>query len=240
MGARDRYLFISDLQIPFEAPGALRFVLAVARDFGIQVKPDNKRASNVYCVGDEIDEYFGSQYKKDPDGWYTANSELAATRDKLRQWYQAFPQMKLAVSNHGLRWAKKAWEAEIPSQMLRPYQELIEAPKGWVWKERWDVPSKVPVTMIHGLGFGGTHAHRQAAIDLGTNVVMGHLHTNAGTSWVKTEGKACWGLATGCLIDADAYAFSYGKYNRNKPVLGVGVVLDGGLTPIFVPYEAHL
>ncbi len=221
---------ISDLQIPFEHRHALKFCKAVQREFKIP-------ADCVYNVGDEVDQYFGSAYKKDPNGWHTANSELAATRDRLREWYRAFPQMKLAVSNHGLRWAKKAFEAEIPSQMLRGYQELIEAPSGWVWAPQWDIPCKHPIMLFHGVGFGGWSAHRNAAIDAGKNIVMGHLHTNAGVIWIRTRGQRIWGLATGCLIDEEAYAFAYGKDNRLKPMLGVGVVVDSGARPMFIPME---
>lgn len=226
----DRFLFISDLQIPFEAKHALKFCQAVQKEFRIPKE-------NVFNVGDEIDQYFGSAYQKDPNGWYTASSELSATRDKLRAWYKAFPDMRLAVSNHGLRWAKKAFDAEIPSQMLRPYQELIEAPAGWKWREEWLVKAKHPFRVIHGMGYSGQSGTKNAAIDSGMSTVMGHLHSFAGVWPIRTGGLKIWALNTGCLIDEEAYAFQYGKYSRNRPVLGVGVVLDSGLTPLFIPFE---
>ncbi len=230
----DRFLFISDLQIPFAAPKALAFCKSVQKEFKIP-------AENICCVGDEVDEYFGSQFKKDPDALHTPNSEIRVSREMLQSWYKAFPLMKLAISNHGLRWAKKAFEAEIPSQMLKPYQEIIGAPSGWVWKDRWLIKgAKVPILMIHGMGYGGQSGARNAAIDAGMNTVIGHLHSHAGVSYVNTVGQKIWGLNTGCLIDEKAYAFNYGRDMRHKPVLGVGVVLDGGLTPLFIPYERHL
>lgn len=228
---KDRYLFISDLQIPFEAKGALKFCLAVQKDFGIPKE-------NIYCVGDEVDQYFGSLYKKSVDGHYTANQEIKASRDKLKAWYRSFPQMKVANSNHGMRWAKKASEAEIPSQMIRAYQEILEAPKGWVWKDQWVIPgSERKIKMIHGMGYGGMYAYRTAAMDHGMPVVFGHLHANAGISHIVTASQKMWGMNVGCLIDCDAYAFNYGKDNRFKPWLGCGVVIDGGLTPLLIPYE---
>lgn len=223
-------LFISDLQIPFEAHAALKFCQAVQKEF--KIPPED-----VYCVGDEVDQYFGSMYKKDPNGWHTATSELQETKLKLKAWYRAFPQMKIAISNHGMRWAKKAWEAEIPSQMMRPYQELIEAPKGWVWKERWIIKGKRDVLLHHGLGYSGQNGHRTAAIDAGMSTVIGHLHAHAGIAFITTENQNIWGLNCGCLIDTEAYAFEYGKYSRFKPTLAVGVVIDKGITPILVPYE---
>ena len=228
---KGRYLFISDLQIPFEASNALKFCKAVQKEFGIE-------SSNVYCVGDEVDQYFGSLYKKDVDGNHTANQEIAATKKILREWYCKFPKMKLAISNHGQRWAKKAFDAEIPSQMLRSYQEVLDAPTDWKWRDYWDIRAeKRLIRMIHGMGYGGMYAFRHAALDQGKCVVFGHLHANAGISHIVTASQKIWGMNTGCLIDVEAYAFNYGKDNRFKPWLGCGVVVDGGLTPHLIPYE---
>lgn len=225
-----RHLIISDLQIPFEAKNALAFCIYLKRHYKI---PDE----NVYCVGDEVDQYFGSQYKKDPNALLNPLSEIQITIEKMRKWYKAFPKMKLAISNHGMRWAKKASDAEIPSQMVRAYQEVIQAPKGWVWRSEWVVKGIHPFRVIHGLGYSGHQGHRTAAIDSGMSTVIGHLHSNAGISVIRTSKMAIWGMNSGCLIDLDSFAFSYGQDSRFKPCLGTSVVLDGGKTPIWIPYE---
>lgn len=225
----DRFLFISDLQIPFEAPFALRFCRAVQKEWRIPKE-------NVYCVGDELDQYFGSMFDKDPDALHTPNSEIHESAARLRDWYGAFPLMKLAVSNHGIRWAKKAAKAGIPSQLLRSYRDIICAPDGWQWRDHWDINSKHPITMIHGLGYGGQMAYRTAPLDFGRSVVFGHLHSGAGIAKVNTAKQQLWGMNVGCLIDTGAYAFHYGKDARWKPWLGVGVVTNSGKMPILVPY----
>ncbi len=230
---RERYLFISDLQIPFEARHALKFCKHVQKEFKI---PDE----NVFNVGDEVDQYFGSAFLKDPDALHSPLSELRETREKVMQWGRAFPKMKLATSNHGMRWAKRAFAAQIPSQMIVPYQEIIGAPDGWKWQDAWNIASsKAPIRMIHGMGYGGMYAYRTACVDTGRNIVFGHLHASAGIAHIQTAGHRSWGFCVGSLIDREAYAFHYGKDSRFKPILGVGVVLDGGLTPIFVPYETY-
>lgn len=227
----DRFLFISDLQIPFEAEHALKFCKTVQREFGI---PEE----NVYNVGDELDLYHGSLHKKDPDADLTPGQELVLSRKKLKLWYREFKSMKIALSNHGLRWLRKAFEADIPGEVLRCYRDLINAPKGWVWKERWHIKgSRAEMLMIHGMGYGGMYGHRNAAIDAGKNTIIGHLHANAGVAHINTNGRQIWGMNTGCLINPEAFAFKYGKYSRNKPILTCGVVLDGGLTPLLIPYE---
>ncbi len=223
-------LFISDLQIPFEHKHALKFCKAVQREF--KIAPED-----VYCVGDEVDQLFGGQWPKDPDIPLSAVAELEESRERLRAWYRAFPSMKLATSNHGQRWARKARVAEIPSQLMRTYQEVLQAPKGWIWKDKWLIKGKSPIVMIHGCGYSGASAYRTAAMDMGANVVFGHLHANAGIAHITTGNQSMWGLNVGCLIDPKSYAFAYGKDSRFKPWLGCGVTINDGLTPILLPLE---
>jgi hypothetical protein len=230
---KNRYLIVSDLQIPFEARYALKFCLAVQKDFNIPPE-------NIYCVGDEVDQYFGSLYQKSVDGHYTAAQEIKASHQKLKAWYKAFPSMKIATSNHGMRWAKKAAAAEIPSQMLKTYQEVLEAPKGWVWKDSWVINAGLrKIKLIHGLGYGGMYAYRTAPLDQGMSTVFGHLHANAGIAHINTASQKIYGMNVGCLIDTEAYAFNYGKDNRFKPWLGCGVIVDDGLTPMLIPYGVY-
>jgi hypothetical protein len=192
----------------------------------------------MFHAGDETDQYFGGLYKRSADGLYSAVTELRAAKEELRRWYAKYPQMKLATSNHGQRWAKKAFEAEIPSELLREYRDVIEAPKGWVWKDRWDIRFKHRVVRLqHGMGYSGIQGHRTAAVDNGLSTIIGHLHSSAGIANIKTDNLDIFGFNVGCLIDVDAYAFEYGRWNRHKPCLGIGVVVDGGRRPIWVPYE---
>lgn len=215
--------------MPFHAKDALPFCLRVLKDYRIA-------RQNIICVGDEVDQYFGGVYEKDPDAGLSPKTELEATRAELRHWYRAFPEMRLCISNHGIRWARKAFEAGVPSELLRPWRDVIQAPAGWKWRQRWDIPTKAPWSVIHGMGYSGINGHRTAALDLGRSVAIGHLHGHGGVARITTETQAIWGMNTGCLIDVEAYAFNYGKYSRFKPTLGVGVVLDDGRTPVFVPY----
>lgn len=226
----DHYLIISDLQIPFEAEKSLEFCLYLKSWFKI---PDE----NIYNVGDEVDQYFGGLWEKDPDAWHTPNSEIADAKRRLKAWYKAFPLMKIATSNHGMRWAKKARAAQIPSQMLRTYQEVLEAPAGWQWKDVWKVQApKHSFLVKHGMEYGGMYAYRNAPFIEGMSVAFGHLHAHAGIARINTDGLNVWGMNTGSLIRVDDYAFQYGKYNRFKPTLSAGVVIQGGLTPLLMPY----
>jgi hypothetical protein len=118
--------------------------------------------------------------------------------------------MRLAVSNHGQRWAKRAFEAEIPSVLMRAYQEVIEAPRRWVWKDEWVFANlKFPMRMIHGCGYSGPNAARNAALDSRMNTIIGHVHSHAGVSYINQMGfgQTIWAMNVGCLIDSESLAF---------------------------------
>lgn len=221
-------LIIPDLQIPFENKKALPFCVYLKRHF--QVADEN-----CFCLGDETDQYFAGLYKRSPDALLTPSGEIAAAQYRLGEWYAAFPKMKVNISNHASRWAKKAFEAEIPQQVMKPYRELIKAPDGWIWNKVWTSDTRKPFKTIHGMGYSGAIAHRTAALDAGCSLAMGHLHSHAGVSIIKTEIQEIWGANGGCLIDPDAYAFEYGRDSRFKPTLGALVVLGNGKSPWWIP-----
>lgn len=230
---KGNYLFISDLQMPFEHARALEFCIQVKKEFRIPKE-------NVYCVGDETDQYYGGLYKKNPDAVHSPTTELQAAREKLQGWFAAFPEMKLATSNHGTRWLRKALDAEIPSELLRKYEEMLAAPKGWRWKKHWLVPSSHPILVEHGDDYGGGTPHLAAAMSNGISTVIGHHHSLAGIEHIRTNGMNVWGMVTGSLIDFEAYAFDYARNARKKPLKGVGVAISGGACPLWIPLPEAL
>lgn len=224
-------MIISDTQEPYTVDGAIRFCKKVQKEFKIPKE-------NIIHVGDEVDQYWASRFPKDPDAIITARGELKIAREKMKEWYAAFPICDVAISNHGIRWLARAHDAYIPSEILRPYRELLEAPSGWRWHEEIRVKTKTPFRVIHGVGYSGINGHRNACIDAGISTAIGHLHSHAGVSHVCNGKKTIWGMNVGCLMDPEpTLANGYAKYSRHKGVLSCGVVIDDGLTPIVVPYE---
>jgi hypothetical protein len=229
-----RYLILSDLQCPMENIKALSFCKELKKHYRI---PDE----NVLNCGDEVDQYWGGMWKKDINAGHTALSEIKETKEKFKPWYEAFPKMKIAISNHGTRWQRKALESEIPEVLLRRYEEVLGCPKGWVWKKTWKVDCKHPFLVEHGDRYGGPFPHVQAALNKGMSTALGHHHTKAGIEFINTTaphlegGMKLWGMVTGCLIDPTSYAFAYGKDHQRQPMLGTGVVVNDGALPIWVP-----
>lgn len=224
----DNYLIVGDLHVPFENEKALQFCIALKKEYKV---PDE----NVLFTGDEVDYYYGSLFEKDPDATKTANQEIEDARKTLRQWYRAFPIARVCNSNHGLRWYKKFFKSQIPTQLLRDYAEIIQAPSTWKWADKWRINTKHPFILSHGMGFSGKDGARNAAMLNGMSTVIGHLHSHAGVQHIKTSGLNLWAMNAGCLIDEESYAFSYSKYDKFKATLGSSVVLNDGGLPIWIP-----
>ena len=227
---KDRYLIISDLQMPFEHPKALEFCKYLASHFKIDVNN-----YNVICVGDETDQYYGGMWKKDINANHTALSEIKETKEKLAPWFDAFPKMKLCTSNHGTRWQRLALESSIPSVLMRRYEEVLGCPDTWIWQKRWNINTKHPFTVEHGDDYGTQYPHVLAAMHNAKSTVIGHHHSIGGIEHIQTNGMRIWGCASGSLIDFEAYAFNYARSGKRKPVIGTNVILDSGAMPIWCP-----
>lgn len=225
----DNYMIISDAHLPFEHEHALTFCKELKKEFNV---PN----THVYNTGDFDDQYWASGHPKSPDKKHTSNEEIQITRDKIKEWADAFPCMKICKSNHTVRYFKRLFDADLPSQILRNIEEILQYPKGWQTEENFVVfAKKFPFTIQHGEGYSGPMAHREAAIQNGISTIIGHLHSNAGVNHIRTMHQNIWGMNVGALVDNNAYAFEYGKHSKFKPTIGCGVVVDGGSIPIWIP-----
>lgn len=216
-------LCVPDLHIPFEHVDALAFCLMVDRLWF----PGQQRV--VVFLGDEIDVHSISRHMPDPDG-RSPHDELEQAKHRLRDWYAAFPTAYVCTSNHTLRPWKRAYEAGLPKQFMRAVGEVLGAPPGWTWADRWTLGG---VVFEHGENVSGPLGALTAANQNHASTVIGHLHTFGGVVHSDSASGKVWGLNTGCLIDVGAYAFTYAKTLRKKPTLGCGVIKHG--SPYFVP-----
>lgn len=209
-----RVLILSDYHSPFQHKDAIEFLKAVKRKYKTDV---------IVCVGDEADMAAISDYDSDPDGM-SAGTELTKAIKELNKLYKLFPKVKVCTSNHTSRPFRQAYKFGLPRAMLKDYRELLQAPKGWSWHDRLEVDG---VIYQHGEGFSGANGASKAALANSQSTVIGHIHAFAGVQYHATPRFLVFGMNVGCLIDKDAYAFAYGKYSVAKPIISVGVVLEG-------------
>jgi len=217
---KSNVLSIPDTHSPFMHRDAISFLQEVHRE---------KKTNVVVHQGDEIDACAISDYVHDPDGM-SPGDELEAAIKQLKSFYKAFPYVKVCTSNHTTRPLKRAFKSGLPSKFMRDIKEVLEAPKGWEWQDRWIIDD---VVYEHGESFGGSQAHTLHAKANMKSTVIGHIHAHAGIQYISIPHEQFFAMNSGCLIDESAYAFAYAKHMKNKPVLGCGVVLKG--VPQFIP-----
>ena len=213
-------LAIPDLHCPYEHQDALAFLKAVQRHY---------RTNRVICLGDEADMHAMSGHDHDPD-LDSAGTEHQEMLEHLRPYYRAFPNTQVCHSNHTARPFRKAAEFGIPSVYLRTYAEFMEAPAGWTWGESFDIDL---VKYLHGEGYSGWEGALKCAQAHMQSCVIGHIHSRAGVMFNANAKYLIWGLNCGWLGNRKLRAFAYAKNQKDKPILGCGVIRDG--VPQFIP-----
>lgn len=213
-------MHVPDLHCPFMHQDAADFIKAVQ---------DKCQPTVTVLAGDELDQHAISAHDADPNG-YSPGHELTAGLKQLEQIYATVKEALVCVSNHGQRPFKRAYRAGLPSQYLKTYAEFMNAPQGWVWDDEFEIDG---VVYSHGEAATGMDGALKLAVRMGKSQAVGHWHGKAGPSYFFNDTKLVFGLYSGCLIDADAYAFRYGKHFALKPVLGLSII-DAGV-PLFVP-----
>lgn len=187
----------------------------------------------VVHIGDLVDNHAVSFHDHDPDG-RSAKYEMKEADKRLKKWFKAFPKVKVVKGNHCSLIERKAFKHQLPARVIKDFSEIWNLPKGWEYEYDYFINK---VRFFHGMGYSGKYAHVKAVTDNRCSCVLGHLHSNAGVEWTASEHDILFGLATGCGIDRNAYAFKYGKDFVRKPILGCGVVLENGSKAQFVPMK---
>ena len=211
----DRILILSDIHAPYNHPDTVAFLAAVKEKY----KP-----TRVLCVGDEVDKHAMSFHTSDPD-LMSAGDELEAAIKVLKQIYKLFPEVDVVDSNHGSMHYRKGKHHGIPRKYLRDYNEILEAPKGWKWHHTLivNLPNKQELFMCHGMKKNGI----KLAESMGMNVVQGHYHSDFNINYTSSPSQLIWSMMVGCLIDDHSLAFHYNKVTPSRPIIGVGVVING-------------
>lgn len=214
-------LAIADLHEPFCKDGYLEHCIKIR---------DKYKCGTIVLIGDEVDLCGISQWEKDPDG-FSAGTEAALAQEKMKLWYDAFPEAYVCIGNHTARPFRMAKQHGIPKKFIKSYEEAWEAPKSWKWAENWEFNGTL---YTHGTGFSGANAAIKIASMHRQNTVIGHIHSEAGIQFNASKIDIIWGMQLGGALDDKSYAAFYAKDQLKKSIVGCGVVLDGRI-PIYEP-----
>lgn len=216
----DSILVISDMHKPYGHPDTESFLTAVKRKYG----PDR-----VICIGDEADFHDLSFHDSDPN-LQSAGFELEAAIQCLKPLYKLFPKVTVVESNHGSMVLRKAINAGMPRQVIRTYNEILQAPKGWSWIFDVIVQTRLgPVYFCHGK----SASPGRLASQYGMSCVQGHYHEKAQISYISTPERLMFDAHTGCLADDKSLALGYNKVNPKRPIVSIIVIIKG--IPQIVP-----
>ena len=208
-------LVISDTHFPYNHPDTIAFLKACKNHY----KPDK-----VVHIGDEIDGHGISFHNSDPD-LLSPGDELLTAINRLKVLYTMFPEVDLVESNHGSLVYRKGKVHGIPRHVFKSYREVLEAPRGWKW--HFDLT----LTMSDGKQVYFTHgkssAHAKLSQSMGMSVVQGHYHERFEVIYWANPNGLYWDMRVGCLIEDKSLAFAYNNTNLKRPIIGIGVIING-------------
>ena len=224
---------IPDLQVPLHDVGAVAAVQAFVADF----QPDE-----LYCVGDEADQFEISRWDKgtalEYGGTYQANLDM--THDVMKGFREAAPNAPFHVmrSNHGetrIRSYLKKWAPALDSVRELQYERLLRYAdldidyhkRMWSFAPGWLLAHGDEGSLVHTPG--GTA--QALAKRTGHSIVCGHTH-KAGIqhSHQGFGGKIThpsWAIECGHLMDMAKASYlpaGHGNWQQAFAILHI----DGG------------
>lgn len=212
---------IGDTHFPFAHPNYINFLEDTFNQF---------KVTKIIHIGDICDNHAISRHLKEADS-YGACQEYDLAMKDVEIYTRTFPKVTLLLGNHCRIPERQAATLGIPSQFIKGTKELWNLPKGW------DVDEQVILDNVkyeHGIGSRGINGAVNNAVASMMSTVIGHQHSFGGIQYRSNAHNLIFGLNVGCGIDIDAYAFRYGKYEKNRPTLGCGIVFNSSYA-IFVP-----
>jgi len=207
-------LCISDMHHPYGHPDMVPFLRTLKNRY---------KFDKVVCIGDEID---GSSWSYHEPHTELPNpgQELEMAIKALQPLYKLFPKMDVLESNHGSLVYRKGITARIPAAAIKSYRDQIQAPKGWNWFESLVVDTPLsPVYFTHGI----TTTSGKLSNMYSMSACQGHYHAKSQVTWISTPERLRFDMHIGCLIDDKSLAFKYNKLTPIRPIISVGVIING-------------
>lgn len=220
MAKRQSILVLSDMHHPYGHPDMLPFLKAINSKY----KP-----TDIVCIGDENDFHDASFHDSDPD-LDSAGIELQKAIKALAPIYKLFPKCTVIESNHGSMVMRKALVGKIPRKAIKSYNDILDAPKGWVWV--FDTILQTPLGPVY-FCHGKSSAAGRLASQYGMSCVQGHYHEKAQITYISTPERLMFDAHTGCLADDKSLALGYNKINPKRPIVSLLVIVEG--IPHIVP-----
>lgn len=211
-----KILCVGDLHCPADRPKYLKFCKDLYSAWD---------CDTVIFIGDVIDWTSISFWAANPE-CPGPKDEYELAKKHLKRWSDAFPKAKVCIGNHDERPQRLARSVKIPEFMIKPYNELWEAP-GWEWDYSHVIDKVLYRHGPPGRGGGGIHPAWNVMNKVHTSVVIGHCHSRAGVKWSTNPYNRFFAMDVGCGIDDQMMQFAYGHDAVEKSILAAGIILAG-------------
>jgi UDP-2,3-diacylglucosamine pyrophosphatase LpxH len=224
MAKSQTILVISDLHCPYQHPDAISFLKYIKEQYS---------PTHTICIGDCVDYHALSYHESNPN-LASAGDELKKAVKTLKELYKIFPTVDLVESNHGSLVLRKALSAGIPSEAIKSYNDILQAPLGWRWHS--DLKIQTPKGQVY-FCHGATGTPGKLSQQYGMSTCQGHFHSKAQITYTSTPDKLIFDAHVGCLIDKKSLAFAYNKLQPKRPILSILIIKDG--IPQLVPMQLN-
>ena len=204
----DNVLIIPDLHAPFVRDGYLEFCKKMYKKW---------KCTQVYFLGDLIDNHYSSFHDTDPDG-LSATDELDKAIEQLDEFHEAFPVARVVFGNHDNIPNRKAFNAGISTHWVKRIDEVLNFP-GWFFNDVW---WHRDIMICHGLG---RVAHNRMKQDM-VSVIQGHYHSKSYIQYQVGTDRKTFAMQLGCGMDNNNYAAAYGKW-FSRPHINIGILING-------------
>lgn len=213
-GLDQRILVIPDQHFPYAHPDIFLFLAEIKKQYKPQL---------IINLGDEVDGHSISFHESD-SRLFNADKELDNAVEDIHRLRDMFPKQYICESNHGSLIYRRLKHQGIPFRHLVPLPDLYHTPN-WSWHHEIIVETHAGLTLfVHGK----TKSKGKLAREQMCNAWQGHFHGDFCINWYATTTGVRYDAFAGCLINHESLAFSYGKNNIPKPILGAGWINELG------------
>jgi hypothetical protein len=215
----DKLMCFGDMQANYQHPDTIPFLCAVIA----RHKPDA-----FVMMGDEADLTGLKKHFMNADS-LGPSQELERAAEFMQELFKIVPEAIALTSNHVAdRISFAQGQGNIPNLMMRAWADIINAPKGWIWRDYiiWD---KWLLEHGHKIAKGSRPNLLEGMakrFNRHLSIMRGHFHSELGEHvkpvWMpgNWQARQCF---TGCLMD-----YRKAGYTRDALMIGC-VVLDKGV-----------
>lgn len=179
---------------------------------------EKNRVEKVIYIGDVVDFHTLSRWPKSVKS-VGVDEEVERSIKQMKSWGMGD---MVCIGNHDERMYDRMNDSMIPTRARKSYNDLLDS--DWEWKHEFVIDG---VLYTHGHTVGGQDPARNLSNRMGCSVVVGHHHTVAGISHLKTMIGRRFCMNVGVGFDFSHPYLDYARRNTFQPIQGCGVVIDG-------------